>query len=141
MLYSYILAIHVIAIICWMAGLLYLWRLFVYHRAETEQVVKDRFQIMEYRLYTYITMPSMLVSFILGVWMLALRPELLTFHWMQVKIAAVVGLIGVTHYAKRNMRQLKQNASPHTEKFFRILNELPTILMIIVVIMVIVRPF
>ncbi|MCB0416980.1 MAG: protoporphyrinogen oxidase HemJ [Bdellovibrionales bacterium] len=140
-MYQIVLSVHVIAVISWMAGILYLLRLLVYHRIETEKVVKDRFEVMEYRLYRYITNPAMIVALVFGVWMLVLNSFLLSQPWMHIKLTAVVLLIGVTHYAKAMMKKFKRGEMPKTEKYFRILNEIPTLLMIIIVVMVIVRPF
>src|SRR3954463_270883 len=98
--YRLVLALHIISIISWMAGLLYLFRLFVYHAAEKEEVVKERFRMMEWRLYRIITMPAMVAAFVFGVTMLYLNPTLLRQPWMIAKLILVSLLIAVTHYAK-----------------------------------------
>ena len=140
-LYRYLLAFHVVAIISWMAGILYLFRLFVYHAAETEAVVKSRFVVMERRLLRYITLPAALVALALGISMLALNPYLLHEHWMHAKLALVAGLLALTHLAGLWRKQLEAGTCRRSERFFRILNEVPTLLMIAIVILVIVRPF
>jgi protoporphyrinogen IX oxidase len=140
-LYRFVLAFHIIAVISWMAGILYLIRLFVYHRSESEAVVKARFEVMEYRLYKYITNPAMIVALVLGIYMLVDNPALMKEPWMHAKLGLVVLLIGVTHYASRIRKQLAAGKLPHTVKFFRIYNELPTLLMICIVMLVILRPF
>jgi len=140
-LYKYILSFHLVAVISWMAGILYLIRLFVYHANESEAIVKSRFVIMERRLYRIITMPAMGVSLLLGIIMLMMSPALLRQPWMHAKLFLVVLLMGVTHYAGRIRKKLEEGTLPQTEKFFRVLNEVPTVLMILIVLLVIVRPF
>ncbi len=139
--YRFILALHIISIISWMAGVLYFYRLFIYHAEETEQVVKERFQIMEARLYKIIINPAMIASLIFGIWMLTLQPILLSQGWLHAKIFLVVLLIGSTHFGKRFMRQLKEGNCTVSAKTFRYLNEIPTLLMIGIVFLVILRPF
>lgn len=124
-----------------MAGILYLLRLFVYHVEETETVVKNRFEIMERRLLKYITAPAMVAAFIFGVWMLALNPELLKQRWMHAKLCFVVCLVAVTMYAGSLRRQLAKGSQRRSSFFFRVLNEVPTLLMILIVLLVILRPF
>jgi protoporphyrinogen IX oxidase len=124
-----------------MAGLLYLYRLFVYHTEETEAVVKARFEVMEDRLYRIITLPAMLVAFLMGVAMLIYNPNLFHYGWMHVKLLGAIGMIGLTHMAAKFKRELKAGTCRKTSKTFRILNEVPTLLMIIIVIMVILQPF
>jgi len=137
----WIKAVHVMAIISWMAGLLYLYRLFVYHAMETEEVVRQRLQVMERRLINGIAHPAAIVSLITGVTMLYLTPGYLTQPWMHVKLTLAVGMIVSHELAARFRKRLitEPHAVPH--KTFRILNEVPTLLMIGIVIMVIVRPF
>ena len=139
--YRLILALHIISIICWMAGILYLYRLFIYHTEETEQVVKSRFHIMETRLYKYITMPAMLASILFGGWMIVLQPGLLSQHWLHAKLTLVFFLIGSTHMGKMYIRKLNDGTCKVSSKTFRFLNEVPTILMIGIVLLVILRPF
>src|SRR5437773_2621765 len=106
MIYSWLKALHIISVICWMAGILYLIRLFVYHAAETEKIVKDRFEIMERRLYKAITLPSMLAAYVFGLSMLSLNPYLWHQPWMWAKLFLVVVLTQVTLFAKRWHREL-----------------------------------
>ena len=139
-LYRFLLSLHLIAVISWMAGLLYLYRLFVYHAEESESVVKQRFQVMEKRLYQIITMPAMLAALVFGIAMIALNPELLRQPWMHGKLFFVVLLIGITHYAKRLLRMLESGESKISSKSLRVLNEVPTILMIVIILLIIMRP-
>jgi len=140
-LYRWLLALHIISVIAWMAGVLYLWRLFVYHVEAKEQVVKDTLTIMEKKLYRYITMPALTVSFILGVSMIAYNPNLLQYHWMHGKLFLVFLMIGITHMAGAVHKKLVRGECRYTSKTLRILNEVPTILMIGIVLLVILQPF
>ena len=140
-LYKLVLSFHIIAVICWMAGLLYLIRLFVYHRMETENVVKARFKVMESKLYKYITTPAMIIAFILGASLLMMNMELLKQPWMHAKLLLVFLMIGVTHMCGATLRKFANDETPKTERFYRIFNEVPTLLMIAIVLLVIMRPF
>lgn len=139
--YRILLSIHLIAIISWMAGLLYLYRLFVYHAEETENLVKTRFVTMEYRLYRYITVPAMLVAIVMGIAMIVENPNLLKYPWMHAKLFFALGMIGMTHMASKFKRDLANHTSTVKGKTFRILNEVPTLLMILIIGMVILQPF
>lgn len=140
-LYRWLLALHIISVIAWMAGVLYLWRLFVYHVEAKEQVVKDTLTVMEKKLYRYITMPALTVSFILGASMLVYNPNLLQYHWMHGKLFLVFLMIGITHMAGAVHKKLVRGECRYTSKTLRILNEVPTILMIGIVLLVILQPF
>ena len=137
----WIKAVHVMAIISWMAGLLYLYRLFVYHAMETEAVVQQRLQIMERRLLNGIAHPAAVLSVATGLWMLFALPGYLTQPWMHAKLTFVLGLLVSHAMAMRFRTKLisAPNAVPH--RTFRILNEVPTLLMVLIVIMIIVRPW
>jgi protoporphyrinogen IX oxidase len=139
--YRVLLSIHLIAIISWMAGLLYLYRLFVYHAEETEAVVKARFSVMEKRLYKIITIPAMLLALAMGISMIVYNPNILKYPWMHAKLLFVFLMIGVTHVAKKFQRELENNTCKVTAKTFRILNEVPTLLMILIILLVILQPF
>lgn len=140
-MYRTVLALHIISVICWMAGILYLIRLLIYHAIETEAVVKSRFETMESRLYRVITMPAMTAALAFGIWMLVLNPSLFSQGWMHAKLLLVVFLIGVTHSSKAVMRKLAAGQWQRGDRFLRILNEVPTLLMIIIVFLVILKPF
>jgi len=139
--YRLILAFHVIAIISWMAGILYLFRLFVYHAQETEAVVKERFCTMESKLYRIITFPAMWVSAFLGTSMVVLQPFLLETKWFYAKLVLVLFLIGVTLWAGQIHHDLRNGRCTISSKTFRFLNEIPTLLMIGIVLLVILKPF
>jgi protoporphyrinogen IX oxidase len=141
LLYRIVLTLHLVSVISWMAGILYLIRLFVYHAAEKESVVKDRFIVMERKLYSIIAAPAMVASLVFGLAMLGLNPILLSEPWMQAKLFFVACLMLATQYANRMRGKFETGEVPKSEKFFRIFNEVPTLLMILIVIMVIIRPF
>ena len=139
--YEIIKALHIISVIAWMAGLLYLPRLFVYH-ADTPlgSVQAETFKVMERRLLKAIMTPAMITSFIFGIWMLVLVPALLTEIWMIIKIVCVFGLAGCHGLFSRMRRDLENDKLPYSSKVYRIWNEAPTLLMIIIVVMAVVKP-
>jgi protoporphyrinogen IX oxidase len=142
-LYLWIKALHVIAVISWMAGLLYLPRLFVYHcDAEPGSPASETFKVMERRLMAAIMTPAMVVSWVLGLGLITVL-GLDVFrdgYWLSVKVALVIGLT-VTHLLMiRHLRDFARDRNRHSQRYFRILNEVPTVLMIAIVVMVIVRP-
>lgn len=137
----WILAFHIIAMVAWFAGLFYLPRLFVYHADSSDTISDERFKIMEHKLYRYIMTPAGILTTLLGLWLLgtAFYGYLLQ-HWMQLKLVLVV-LLWVYHlYCGRIVRDFKQNCNQHSSKFFRFFNEIPTILLIGIVIAVVVKP-
>lgn len=136
-------ALHMISIIAWMAGLLYLPRLFVYHcTVKAGSEASETFKIMERRLLWAIMHPAMVVSYIFGVLMLIeLGGEAWELGWMQVKIACIIALT-IIHFQMGVWRKdFERDQNVRSEKFFRIMNEVPTILMILIVFMVILQPF
>ena len=142
MAYEYIKAFHLIAVMSWMAGLLYLPRLYVYH-AETDigSARAETFKVMERRLLKVIMNPAMILTFSLGIWMLFLNPDLLVDSWMHVKIFCVA-LMAACHGKFAKMQRLLENdEKPLTPKTYRIWNEVPSVLMVIIVIMAVVKPF
>jgi len=139
--YRVVLSFHIISIISWMAGMLYLFRLFVYHAEETESLVKTRFIVMEKKLLRIITLPAAIASLVFGVAMLVMQPVLLQQPWMHAKLSLVVALLGMTHYAGKLRKQLELGTCDKSGKFFRVANEIPTLLMIGIVFLVILRPF
>ena len=141
MSYEIIKALHIISVIAWMAGLLYLPRLFVYHaHTPLGSVQAETFKVMERRLLKAIMTPAMITSFIFGIWMLVLAPALLTEVWMIIKIVCVFGLAGCHGLFSRMRRDLENDKLPYSSKVYRIWNEAPTLLMIIIVVMAVVKP-
>lgn len=141
--YLWIKAFHIIAIIAWMAGQFYLPRLFVYHcQTKVGSEESERFKVMERKLQRMIINPAMICAFIFGV-LLALIPGIVDMHsgWWLTKIIAILLLFGFHGACSRWRRQFFKDENKHSEKFYRYMNEIPTILMIIIVIMVVVKPF
>ena len=139
--YLWIKALHLIAVMSWMAGLLYLPRLFVYHAmVEAESVRAQTFKLMERRLLKAIMNPAMILSWALGLLMFYQNPELLLMPWMWIKFFCVVTMTIVHMVFARMRRQLEQNIAL-SEKAYRWWNEVPTFLMIVIVIMAVVEPF
>ena len=135
-------ALHIIAIIAWMAGLLYLPRLFVYHvDAKKGSKQSETFKVMERRLLKIIMNPAMIFAWVLGGLMLYANPALLEGGWMHTKLLAVFLLSGVHGMMSKHVRVFAADENVKSAKFFRILNEVPTVLMIIIVIMAVVQPF
>lgn len=138
--YLWLKAIHVIAIISWMAGLLYLPRLFVYHcDVHPKSETSATFKIMERRLIKAIMTPAMVLAWGLGLTM-AVDGDLFSQHWFHVKLLAVVGMTAAHFYLARCKTAFAEDRNSKPQKFFRILNEVPTLLMIVIVILVIVKP-
>lgn len=140
-LYLWIKAIHVIAVIAWMAGMLYLPRLFVYHadvKKGSDQ--SELFKVMEKRLLTVIINPAMMIAWILGLW-LAWDGFGFMAGWLHVKLAAVIALSALHGYLSRAVRDFAQDRNDKPARHWRMINEVPTVLMVIIVIMVIVKPF
>jgi protoporphyrinogen IX oxidase len=140
-MYEWIKAFHVIAIIAWMAGMLYLPRLFVYHcRAEPGSVQSETFKIMEQRLLKAIINPAMIASWVLGLW-LAWSGGWYRTGWLQAKVLCVLVLSGLHGLMARWVRDFAHDRYTHSQRFYRIINEVPTLLLIIIVILAVVKPF
>jgi putative membrane protein len=139
--YLWIKSLHLIAVISWMAGMLYLLRLYVNHAAETEQVVLERFQGMERRLLRAITNPAMIVTLLTGAAMLYIQPDYLKQPFMHMKLTLVFGMLVMHGLAARWRKRLITEPHFRSHRFFRVMNEIPTLLMIGIVICIVVRPF
>jgi protoporphyrinogen IX oxidase len=140
-LYPWLKALHIIAIIAWMAGMLYLPRLFVYHcEALPGSVQSETFKVMERRLLRAIINPAMVASWVLGLW-LAWSGNFLSAPWLHGKLVLVLVMSGVHGMLARWTKDFAADRNRHTQKFFRIMNEVPTLLMIGIVILVVVKPF
>ncbi len=142
-LYPWTKALHIVSLIAWMAAMLYLPRLFVYHcTVAPGSEASELFKVMERRLYKLIMTPAMLATFGFGI-LLALTPGLVDWHagWFYVKIAAVLGLGGVHGAMGKWRRGFLHDANTRPQRFFRIANEVPTALMLVAVVMVVVQPF
>ena len=141
MSYDVIKALHLISVMSWMAGLLYLPRLFVYHAETTvESVRAETFKVMERRLLKAIMNPAMIASFVFGIWMIVLAPGLLYEPWMHVKILCVLLMAGCHGVFSKMRRRLENDEPPRSSRAYRIWNEAPTVLMVIIVFMAVVKP-
>jgi putative membrane protein len=138
-LYLWIKALHIIAVISWMAGMLYLPRLFVYHtKVAPGSEASETFKVMELKLLKVIMNPAMMVAWGAGLWMIYLG-EL--GAWIHVKLFLVLALTGVHGFLSKLRRDFERDENTRPEKFFRILNEVPTGIMVVVVILVVFKPF
>lgn len=134
-------AFHIITMVTWFAGLFYLPRLFVYHSQAKDKTSIDRFQTMEFRLFYAIMCPAGAMTTGLGLWLLGNDPSYyMHAGWMQAKLA-LVGLLWIYHgYCGYCVKQFAVRHSRHSTKFYRVFNEVPTFLLIIIVILVVVKP-
>jgi protoporphyrinogen IX oxidase len=139
--YDWVKAVHVIAIIAWMAGMLYLPRLFVYHAgAAAGSELSETLKVMEYRLMTIIMNPAMIVAWVLGLW-LAYQAGWFSAGWFHAKLTLVLVLSGVHGYFSVAMRQFAEDRNTRSARYWRMMNEVPTVLMFAIVVLVIVKPF
>ena len=139
--YNLLKALHLISVIAWMAGLLYLPRLYVYHAENAkEPILNTTFKTMERRLMLYIMNPAMVASFVFGIWMIGEVPELLEDGWMQAKVFLLVVMTGYHGALARWRRFFAKDENHLTPKFYRVINEVPTTLMVFIVILAIVKP-
>ncbi len=140
-LYLLFKSLHLISVISWMAGLLYLPRIFVYHSEASEESQKDIFKIMERKLYNYIMMPAMLLSWLFGILLIhSLGFDIFNELWMQVKIILVSILTFYHFLLGKYLSDFAVNTNEKSSKFYRIINEVPTIILIAVIFVVVFKP-
>jgi putative membrane protein len=142
-LYPWFKAFHIVAMIAWMAGLLYLPRLYVYHcEVKPGSAEGERFKVMERRLLRQIMLPAMIAVWVFGL-LLVLTPGVIDWHagWWHVKLTLVILLSGFHGALSKWRRDFLEDRNTRPQRFYRIANEVPTVLMVVIVIMVIVRPF
>ena len=140
---TWIKALHVVSVIAWIADMMYLPRLFVYHTsAEKGSIQSETFKVMERRLYRGIITPAMAATWIFGL-IMVFTPGIIDWHegWVWVKAVSVIALSGIHGYYGRQVRNFAADRNERPHGFWRVVNELPFVLVIIIVIMVIVRPF
>jgi protoporphyrinogen IX oxidase len=145
-MYLWIKAFHIIAVIAWMAGMLYLPRLFVYHcAAEKGSVQSETFKTMERRLLYAIINPAMMVTWLLGLWLGWNGPDSrygwFASGWLGAKLVLVLALSAMSGMFTRWMKDFAADRNRHSQKFFRIINEVPTVIMIAIVILAVVKPW
>jgi putative membrane protein len=139
---AWVEAFHIISVICWFAGIFYLPRLFVYHAMSEDQISKDRFVVMERKLYRGIMTPAAIATVIFGGWMIASAPDFyLKQGWLHAKLTLVVLLIIYHISCGWFIARFREERNTHSHVFFRYFNEAPVFILIGVVILVVVKPF
>jgi len=139
--YLWVKALHIVAVIAWMAGMLYLPRLFIYHcAAEPGSVQSETFKVMERRLLRAIIDPAMGLAWVLGLALVA-HLDAWSAPWMHAKFAAVIALSAAHGYFSRWRRDFDRDKNRHSARFYRYMNEIPTVLMIAIVLLVVLQPF
>lgn len=133
-------ALHIIFVVSWFAGMLYLPRLFVYHCEVKDAEGHARFCLMEKRLYA-ITTIGMIGTWVFGLWMLMLNPGYLQMGWMHAKLTLVLGLSGFHGWMKTRMRAFVEQRNDKSARFYRIANEVPALALVAIIILVVVKPF
>jgi protoporphyrinogen IX oxidase len=141
LLYDWIKVGHIVSLIAWMAGMLYLPRLFVYHASlpPGSSAQSETFKVMERRLLKAIMTPAMIATWVFGL-ALAWMSGYYAAHWLQAKVALVVAMSGIHGWLARTVKDFAADRNTRGHRFYRVLNEVPTLLMIIVVILVVVKP-
>ena len=138
----WIKAFHIIAVVCWFAALFYLPRLFVYHVQAEDAVSRERFKIMERKLYRGIMTPAAVVAVLLGLWLLVPAWEYYRqAGWMHAKLALVLVLIAYHAACRHFLLELRDDRCQRSHVFFRFFNEFPVLLLVAIVVLVVVKPF
>jgi len=135
-------ALHIIAMVCWFAGLFYLPRLFVYHAACQDEPGQQRFKIMERKLYRGITTPSMIATVVFGLWLISYNIQgYMSQGWLHAKLLLVILLIGYHFYCGHLVKVFRNDRNTRGHVFYRWFNELPVLVLVAVVILAVVKPF
>ncbi len=139
----WIKSIHLISVVTWFAALFYLPRLFVYHAMADDQLSKDRFKIMERKLYRGIMTPSAIVVVAMGIWLASYYPldVLMTMYWLHLKLVLVAMLLGYHWYCGRLIRQFASDTNNRSHVWFRVFNEAPVLVLVAIIILAVVKPF
>ncbi|WP_419701058.1 protoporphyrinogen oxidase HemJ [Mucilaginibacter sp. NFX135] len=144
-MYNYVKAIHIIFVVCWMAGLFYIVRLFIYHTEAQEKpepdrkILSDQFTIMERKLWNIITIPSMILTVAAGITMLVMQPGWLHFGWMHLKLTFVVVLAVYHHMCQNKIKQMANGVFKWSSTQLRLWNELATLLLFAIVFLVVLK--
>jgi protoporphyrinogen IX oxidase len=139
---AWIEAFHIIAVISWFAGIFYLPRLFVYHAMSEDQISKDRFVVMERKLFWGIMTPSAIATIVLGTWLVAMAPDFyLRQGWLHAKFSLVALVVAYHISCWWFMIRFREDRNNQSHRFFRIYNELPVLALVAIVILVVVKPF
>ncbi len=140
-LYLLFKSLHIVAVISWMAGLLYLPRIFVYHSESYHDSQREVFKVMERKLYNYIMMPAMILSWLFGLLLIhTLGFSIFLELWMQIKTASILLLTHYHFFLGKHLRLFARGENEKSSKFFRIINEIPTVLLIVIVFVVVFKP-
>lgn len=140
--YNWLKALHVISVMAWMAGMLYLPRLYVYHAGAAKgSELSETLKVMERRLLRAIINPAMIASFLFGGLMIYAVPSLLEGGWLHAKLGLIVVMTGIHGAFSKWRKQFERDENTRAAKFYRVWNEVPTLLLILIVILVIVKPF
>ncbi|PCC97389.1 protoporphyrinogen oxidase HemJ [Halopseudomonas pelagia] len=140
-MYLWIKAFHIIAMVTWFAALFYLPRLFVYHAQSDDSISRERFKIMERKLYRGIMTPSMVITLALGFWMLWLQPAWLSHGWLHAKLMLVAALVAYHFVCGTLLKRFANDANTRSHVFYRWFNEAPVFVLLGAVILVVVKPF
>ena len=138
--YLWLKGLHIVFMVTWFAGLFYLPRLFIYHTAATDAVSRQRFETMETRLFAIMTIGAALTA-VFGLWMLAINPGLLQAGWFQAKLALLVGLLIFHQRCFVRVRQLRTALPSQDTKWLRWFNEIPTVFLIAMTLLAVIKPF
>ena len=141
MLYLWIKALHIIAIVCWFAGLFYLPRLFVYHAMAEDQTSRERFCVMERKLSRGIMNPSMIATLVFGAWLLYLNPAWLKMGWLHAKLLLVALMLAQFIVCGRWLKGVEQGRALPSPRTLRLVNELPVLALLVVIWLVLGKPF
>jgi protoporphyrinogen IX oxidase len=138
----WIKSFHIIAMVAWFCGLFYLPRLFVYHATANDQLSIERFKIMEKKLFYYIMTPAALLTIFFGVYLISFNVSAyMHMGWLHLKLSLVLGLIIYHLYLGMLVKNFAVNSNKHSALFYRFLNEIPTVLLVAIVLLVVVKPF
>jgi putative membrane protein len=142
MLFLWLKAFHIVSMVCWFAGLFYLPRLFVYHSMSEDIASRERFCIMERKLYRGIMGPAMIATLAFGIWLISLNPSgYFSQAWMHVKLTLVVLLIGYHHVCGAQVKRFARGEKGRSHVYYRWFNEIPVLILLAIVILVVVKPF
>lgn len=135
-------AFHIIFMVTWFSGLFYLPRLYVYHAMATDMISQERFKIMEHKLYHFIMTPGAILTLVCGLWLLSYNPQgYLQALWMQTKLGLIL-LLSIYHlYLGKILRNFARNKNTHSHVFYRYLNEIPALFLIVIILLAVVKPF
>jgi putative membrane protein len=136
-------AFHLIFMVTWFAGLFYLPRLFVYHAMTDDEISHDRFKIMERKLFYGIMTPGMVITYLFGIWMLVDYAWTMyaSMGWLHAKLALLAGLTGYHYFCYRWLQDFKYNRNIRSHIFYRWMNEIPVLFLVLIIILAVVKPF